>query len=169
MGEEKISVMKKVLLIFILFTTFYSTNGYACSCGELSKLDIEEYHNAGEVFIGRVLSVIENKENWEVEITFEVIEKLKLTETDKKITIRTAFSGAMCGISAQIGEKWYIFANHNDKGQLRAGLCGRSVNLDKKFKIKELGLQYACLGKKYWRKNKRRYRKEKCFIKNQQN
>lgn len=156
--------MKKLFIIFIIIISS-STNIYACSCGELSKLDIEEYHNAGEVFVGRVLSVIENKENWEVEITFEVIEQLKPTETKKKITIRTAFGGTMCGISAEIGERWYVFANNNDKGQLRAGLCGRSVNLDKKFKIKELGIQYAYLGKKYWRKNKRRYKKEKRFIK----
>lgn len=143
--------MKNLFIIFIIIISS-STNGYPCSCGELSKLDIEEYHNAGEVFVGKVISVIENKENWEVEITFEVIEKLKPTETNRKITIITAFGGTMCGISAQIGEKWYVFTNYNDKGQLRAGLCGRSVNLDKKFKIKELGLQYACLGKKYWRK-----------------
>jgi len=156
--------MKNLFIIFIIIISS-STNGYPCSCGELSKLDIEEYHNAGEVFVGKVISVIENKENWEVEITLEVIEQLKPTETNRKITIITAFGGAMCGISAQIGEKWYVFTNYNDKGQLRAGLCGRSVNLDKKFKIKELGLQYAYLGKKYWRKNKRRYRKEKRFIK----
>lgn len=155
----------KNLLIILTIIISWTTNIYACSCGELSKLSIEEYHNAGEVFVGRVISVIENKENWEVEITFEIIEQLKPTERKNKITIRTAFGGAMCGISAEIGEKWYVFANNNDKGQLRAGLCGRSVNLDKKFKIKELGLQYAYLGKKYWRKNKRRYKKEKRFIK----
>lgn len=99
--------MKDLLIKFIIIISS-STNIYACSCGGLSKLGIEEYHNTGELFVGRVLSVIENKENWEVEITFEVIEQLKPTETKKEITIRTAFGGAMCGISAEIGGKWYI-------------------------------------------------------------
>ena len=56
-------------------------------------------------------------------------------------------------MSTKEGDRWYIFAYKNDNNKFVAGLCGRSVNLDKKFRIKDYGLKYAYLHKKNWKKD----------------
>jgi hypothetical protein len=154
----------KQKFIILTILTFWSFNNIACSCGELTKLNAEEYKKAGDIFIGKVLRVVENRDQWVKAVTFEIIDQLKSTQSKKEITIWTALDGAACGLSTIIGDRWYIFSYYNDNGQLRAGLCGRSVNLDKKFKVKYYGLKYAYLEKKAWKKEIKRYKQEKRFI-----
>ena len=157
--------MKQQLII--LTTLFLLTlDSIACGCSGLNKIDLDDYERAGEIFIGQVISVKEDRDNWVKEVTFEVEEKLKPTEAESEITITTALDLAACGLSTKEGDKWYIFAHYNDQGKLTAGLCGRSVNLDKKFKIADYGLKYAYLHKRAWKKKVRRYRQEKRFIRN---
>ena len=150
------------LLTIILFT---STGSIACSCGELYPISKSDYESSGEIFIGRVTKIVEDRGNWKKTVTFEVIDQLKTNQQAKEITISTAFDGGACGLSVKEGDKWYIFTYQNDNKELVAGLCGRSVNLDKKFRIKDYGLKYAFLEKRAWKKDFRRYKKEKRFIK----
>jgi len=155
-------VKQKFIILTIL--TLWTIDSFACSCGELEKISSDDYKKAGEIFIGKVIDVTENREQWEKTVTFEIIDQLKPTENKKQITILTALDGAACGLSTNVGDKWYIFSYYNDNGQLRAGLCGRSVHLDKKFKAKDYGLKYAYLEKRAWKKKVKRYRQEKRFI-----
>lgn len=158
--------MRMKQLIFILIILLFNTvKIISCSCGSLEPISKTDYESAGEIFIGRVIEVIEDREKWTKAVTFEIIDQLKTTEQVKKITIWTALDGSACGLSTKEGERWYIFAYKNDNNKLVAGLCGRSVNLDKKFRIKDYGLKYAHLQKKNWKKDFRRYKKEKRFVK----
>lgn len=89
--------MKK---LFTLWTILFIglTKISACDCGTLGKISIDDYQKAGNIFVGRVISVSVNKKNWEKEVTFEIIDKLKPLEFEKQITIRTALDGAACGL-----------------------------------------------------------------------
>lgn len=160
---KKNSTLKQILIICILLI-FGATETFACGCNGLKKINSTDYNDAGEIFIGRVISVVENREKWEKEVTFEVIDKLKPTEEKKEITITTGFDVGSCGLSINEGDKWYVFASVSNKGLLYAGLCGRSLHLDKRFKIRDYGIKYAFLEKRAWRKKHKRVRKEKQFI-----
>lgn len=155
--------MKKEVIILLVLIC-WAVDLIACSCGELEKISSADYKKAGEIFVGRVIKVIENRDQWEKSVTFEIINQLKPTETKGEVTILTAMDESSCGLSTKIGDKWYIFSSYNDNGQLRAGLCGRSVNLDKKFKLSNYGLKYAYLEKRAWKKKVKRYKQEKRFI-----
>lgn len=158
--------MKLKQTLFILTILLFNTvDTLACSCGELDRISKDDFDKAGEIFIGLVIKVEEDRDNWTKAVTFQVTDRLKATGQTKEITIWTALDGAACGLSTKEGDKWYIFAYRNDDNKLVAGLCGRSVNLDKKFRIKDYGLKYAFLEKRAWKKDLRRYKKEKRFIK----
>ena len=155
--------MKHTLFIFIILL-LSTLETLACSCGELDPISKSDYESAGEIFIGRVTKIEEDRENWKKTVIFEIIDQLKTDKQAKEITVLTALDVGACGLSVKEGDKWYIFTYHNDKKELVAGLCGRSVNLDKKFRIKHYGLKYAYLEKRAWKKDYRRYKKEKKFI-----
>ena len=154
--------MRKIFKISIIsiFLLALTTNLIACDCKGLSIITKEDYDQAGEIFIGRVIKIEEYKDEWKKAVTFEVIEPLKPLEEIKQITVWTAFDAAACGLSVHEGEKWYIFADKNNKNELSADLCGRSVHLNKKFNIR---LRYFS-EKRIWKREIHRFKKEKKFI-----
>ena len=155
--------------LFILTILLFSTGkSFACSCGELEPMSSSDYEKAGEIFIGRVTKIEEDRDKWRKKVTFEVIDQFKATQQKTEISIWTALDGAACGLNVKEGDKWYIFAQINENEEFVAGLCGRSVNLDKKFRVRDYGLKYACLEKRNWKKDYRRFRREKRFIKTMQ-
>lgn len=158
--------MKSKQTLFILIVLLFKTvDTLACSCGDLDPFSKDVFDKADEIFIGRVIKVEEDRDNWMKAVTFQVTDRLKSTGQTKKITVWTAFDGAACGLSTEAGDEWYIFAYKNVDNKFVAGLCGRSVNLDKKFRVKDYGLRYAYLSKRAWKKDFNRYKKEKRFIK----
>ena len=161
--KKRTTLRPRIIILFLL--TIWTIETKACSCAGQDRITESEYNKAGEIFIGKVTSIEKDRENWEKTVTFEVIDQLKPTASKKEIVIRTPLDGAACGLSTEVGQKWYIFAYENDKGQLRAGLCGRSVHLNKKFRMRLDDIKYFFLEKRIWKKEKRRFRQEKRFIK----
>lgn len=153
----------RIIILFLLTTWTIETK--ACSCAGQDRISESDYNKAGEIFIGKVTSIEEDRDNWEKTVTFEVIDQLKPTTSKKEIVIRTALDEAACGLFTEVGQQWYIFAYENDKGKFHAGLCGRSVHLNKKFNIRLDDLKQVFLQKRAWKKEKRRFRQEKRFIK----
>jgi hypothetical protein len=151
---------------FIILTllTCWASDLRACDCGSLDKISAVDFEKAGEIFIGKAIRGEEEPDGLLKAVTFEVEEQLKPTESKREITIWTARDEAACGLSIKVGDKWYIFSYYNGNGQLCAGFCGRSVNLGKKYRIRDYGFKYAFLEKMSWKKDIKRYRHEKRFI-----
>lgn len=141
---------KSLLIVFnTLFLTCITISLIACSCRPPGDITYEDYVNAGVIFEGIAINVVEDKDAWSRTITFQVTEKIKTDQST--IIIETALDGAMCGLSVQEGSKWYIWGRQLENGNFGSGICTRSMNLpedpsafimdryeaDKKF-IKEL-------------------------------
>ena len=154
----KISIMKPVLFLLLLFGASVS---FACSCKEIGKITDGEIENVGEAFIGIVTEVIEDGVNFTITATFEVKHYLKGKLQSSELKVTTSKSGASCGLNFKKGEKWYVFSYYSDN-TLHAGLCGRSAQLSyANSKVKRL-----VIGKKNYRKDKRRVRQDKKAIMN---
>ncbi len=150
----------KLLLSIILLFAIGITQSFACSCRPLEKITLEDYKNAGAIFIGKALKVDVDKDNHMKTITFEVQEALKgvatstnkqkvvkkkrkrcflrkikdntqtTVENTKTIVIETPLSGAACGLSIQEGDTWYLWASQYPDSPLSTGLCSRSILLE---------------------------------------
>lgn len=156
----------KAFLFLTSFFVFFASQSLACSCPTPKKIRKQDYENANAVFIGKVISIKENENLVRKEIVFEVIKQLKKGVEMQSITVYTASSSSACGLPIdKVGEEWYIFAYLSDENLLRTGLCGRSIKLKQKFRIKDLGLKYAFIEKWYYHKEITRFRQDKRFIK----
>jgi len=137
-----------IVLNTLLFTCL-TVSLIACSCRPPGDITYEDYMNAGVIFEGVAINVVEDKTNWSRIVTFQVTEGIKTDQST--ITIETALDGAMCGLMIQEGDKWFIWGRKLENGNFGSGICTRSLNLpedqgafnmdrykaDKKF-IKEL-------------------------------
>jgi hypothetical protein len=156
--------LKKLAFILILLS-FWTINLFGCDCKTLNPISKEDYNKAACIFVGRVIKIEEDEKNYSKAITFEIIHRLKNTEQINEITIWTALNSSACGLEVGSGENWYIFAHKDEDNKLIAGLCGRSVNLEKKYKGKKYGLMYKLSEKRDWKRKYKRYKKEVRFIK----
>ncbi len=150
--------MKEILLFLLLF---YSAQCFACTCKTPNKISESEIENAGEIFIGTIVSIENDETNFVLIATFEIKKYLKGQVSKSHLTVRTSSSGGSCGLNFEVGQKWYVFSEYSDEG-LYASLCGRSVQLTK-FNSKAKRLT---IGRKNYRKMKRRVRQDKIAIRN---
>lgn len=113
--------MKRIVTILLLLT---STTLFACSCirSEFSKRDV---NNAYYIVHGKVLGVEYDEKNRQNVIAFRVQKTIK-GSAPKIIKIRTAASGATCGLHVKKREKWLLFI-YESGGQLGVGLCDKNV------------------------------------------
>lgn len=154
--------MKK-LILSVLFISI-SIILISCSCGEIKKLTEEGVKKSPNIFIGKIINIEIDSINYEIIATFLVSKKIKNIAKNDTIKIITSSSGASCGLGFKINQKWYIFS-YEYENSLYAGLCGRSVKLNDRYKISKIGFKYWWLNEKYHRKKMKRYRSEKRFIK----
>ena len=154
-------------IIIIITAIFFAKVAYPCSCIGLKKITEENYQNAGEIFIGEIIAIKELESTYEKLLTFKVKRSLKNDDITRTIVVKTALDAAACGLDAEIGFRYYVFAHYDDDGILYAGLCGRSVHLNKKFDKRRIffyGIKHAILEKRSYKKNLKRFRSEKRFI-----
>ena len=114
--------MKNLLFCVILTLWMFSPNdGYACSCAVQTPQG--HFDQADVVFTGKVLEVDNAWGQQEVEL--EVLEISKIDEEDadeKKLTVYTETSEAMCGYTFEEGGVYMVFANRQDS-RLITNLC----------------------------------------------
>lgn len=132
---------------------------YACSCIGLEKLSKSEIEEARAIFIGEIIDVVEHPEFYTRTARIVVLDRLKVENPADTLVVETSLYGASCGLSFDIGETWYIFT-WGSEGPLKAGLCGRSTQIGRKFKISDSGFKYWRYRRKAYRQKMRRVRKE---------
>ncbi len=125
------STVAKEMLIILLTTLLLlvSVSVIACSCRPPGDLTFDEYMNADLIFIGKVTSVMVDKENYLKVATFDITDRIKADGTSTSIEIQTGFDGASCGYSFAEGETWYIWGRLLENGRHGTGLCSRSLNI----------------------------------------
>ncbi|WP_344939830.1 hypothetical protein [Actinomadura miaoliensis] len=97
----------------------------ACSCAAVSER--EAFRNADVVFTGRLVDRVRplrlfNGSDDPVTLVFDV-EAVNKGEAARRQSVVTASSEGSCGIDAQKGRKYLVFADRVD-GRLRSDLCG---------------------------------------------
>ncbi len=158
--------MLRIITILVLYTScsFFAN---ACTCAGLAPITSNEVDQAGAIFVGRVVEIKPDRSIWRKAVTFEVLEPLKLSDHASTITIWTPLDEAACGLGTEVGQDWYVFADRDETGMLHASLCGRSVHINKKIRVFAYGLsetKYQYQEKRYWKKDRRRYRNERRFV-----
>lgn len=117
-----------VLLLFVIIL-FISSQAAACSCEYYKSMDLRQYNGYGLIYKGKVISVIEKREEWEKIVKFS-IKKLYKGQTERDtVTLTTGLDGASCGLNFKEGQIWVIFASAS-KGNYYTGLCSRSKLLN---------------------------------------
>lgn len=118
----------KILLVLVM-TFFLGSISLACSCLPNKKITKSEVENSTDVFIGKVVSIDTLPSRTQLVVKFKVNKTYKGAE-DKFVEVRTAIHSAACGVSVEVGEKWYVFAKES-KGKININSCGRHVDLTK--------------------------------------
>lgn len=149
--------MVRQFLLMVLI--FWSGNIYAYNCIGLEKLSTSEIEEAKAIFIGEIIDVVEHPESYSKSAKIVVLDRLKSDNSADTLIVNTSIGGASCGLDFTIGETWYIFA-WDYKGTLKAGLCGRSAQLKRKFKISDFGFRSWRNSRKANRRKMRRVREE---------
>ncbi len=125
--------MKKIVLLATSLFVFSSNAASACSC--ISTTPQQNLKNAGTVFAGRVIDVVDEAElHPEVsrpllgfKITFEVSNVWK-GQANRQFVVRTSDSSASCGYSFEKGREYLVYAS-NQGSQLETGLCSGTKSL----------------------------------------
>lgn len=136
---------------------------FPCSCDPLPKLTKRGVQESSKIFEGKIIAIHYDTLNRSKVATFVVTKGLRSTKISDMILVRTSGSGASCGLYFEKGQTWYIFP-YEYKGVLRAGLCGRSLQLTKLNKQGNIFSKNWWLYSKYFRKQKKRYHRDKRVI-----
>jgi hypothetical protein len=118
--------MKDIITVLVLLI---STSSLACSCiySEFSKKD---YDQAAYIINGKALKVVLDKNTHERVITFKVSKSFK-GKVDEIIEIRTAYSGASCGVKVNNEDKWLLFV-YEYNGRKTISLCSKNVRYNRR-------------------------------------
>lgn len=106
-------------LLFVICNLWFVLPVQACSC--IRGTPEQYFNDADVVFTGKVLEIEQNWDN-EFEVKFEVIERQKLSGTDKTVVVRTALTGAECGYNFQPDVIYVVYALR-DGSRLYTDLC----------------------------------------------
>ena len=126
----EIRLMKKLLLtvgLGVLVLRSALSSAVACSClPPPPPLTAAESSDA--VFVGRVISV-DSTDPMDrfahLEVVFEIIESFKGVGAAERMSVFTAFDGALCGYGFTVEEVYVVYA-HRSRGGLWTGLCDRT-------------------------------------------
>ncbi|MEU8800306.1 hypothetical protein [Spirillospora sp. NPDC048819] len=109
-----------------------ATPGRACACSCAAMTDQEAYARADAVFTGRLVQRQVRSRGWgpwktrdsgdPATLVFEV-SAVNKGKVSRRQDLVTASEGASCGLEADEGREYLVFARW-DGGVLRAGLCG---------------------------------------------
>lgn len=118
--------MKFILSLFILFFFVTGTKLFACDCGPLEKLDTireKEYGNSDVVFTGRIISLSEGWEDFQIGVTEFFKGKIKRGQ------ILSGKNNTGCEPYIDKGGEWLIYGKIvNDS--LVINPCGLSRSFD---------------------------------------
>ena len=123
--------MKHLLLLTALL--LLTSQALPCSCIGPQKINNKQYKSYQIIASGTV-EKIEEKEGYKI-IYFKVETAYKGTSDENLIEIRTAMDGGMCGISANAGDKWLMYAYQTEYGAF-TDLCTRSRNMERDYNQK---------------------------------
>jgi len=127
-----IKIMNKIIFS-IFFSAFLialtASDTFACSCFPQEDLSIEKqvkdaYQKSSTVFVGKVVKVIE-KPDFNL-VTFKV-EKTWNNKFQSEITVSTAKDSAACGYRFEIGKKYLVYADGENKN-LTTNICTRTAS-----------------------------------------
>ena len=146
--------MKYICLLFIFLI---STSSYACSCMS-TEFVRNTYKQAAYIVKGEAINVEIDEEKYQRIITFRVDESYKKT-TEKTITIRTAISGAACGLGVNKNDKWLFFV-YEYEGEKFVGLCGKHVRFNRRPNEAKARYKANCKLMKSYTKKLKKYQNE---------
>ena len=122
MTSDKRQVSRKFYccLFFVFCILLFAPSGAsACSC--IRGTPEQYFNDADVVFTGKVLEVEHNVENV-FEVKFEIVERQKMSGSDRTVIIRTALTAAECGYDFQPGVTYVVYAIE-DGSRLYTDLC----------------------------------------------
>src|ERR1044072_1878480 len=134
-------VIKTLVALAVAFLPWFVTDVKACSCMPLPT-PYRAYREAGVVLIGKVISskdelyeeVVGKKKFtvYERHFLLEVKETLKGSKTaDVKINAGRINSSCYSGFT--VGETYLVYANRDSTGELEAGFCSRTNQINWPF------------------------------------
>jgi hypothetical protein len=122
-------------LVLIVLALGSASEIYACSC-VLPRPVCEAFGRSSAVFVGRVVGAAQQKTvkaedgtktTYDVgEIYFEVEEAFSGVKSRTRATIRSGTGGGDCGYWFIRGERYLVYANGDEKGNLYTNICSRT-------------------------------------------
>ena len=109
----------KLLIFLIVCWAVVCPKALACSC--IRGTPAQYFNDADVVFVGKVLDIEQGWGN-EFEVKFEIMERQKMTGSDKVIVVRTAVSSSACGYSFQPDVIYVVYAI-GDNEKFYTDLC----------------------------------------------
>tara|TARA_R110000787_G_scaffold192886_9_gene304407 strand:+ start:12341 stop:12781 length:441 start_codon:yes stop_codon:yes gene_type:complete len=146
--------MKYICLLFIFLI---STSSYACSCIS-TEFGRNTYKQAAYIVKGEVINIEFDEKKYQKIITFIVDESYKKS-TEKTITIRTAISGAACGLQVNKNDEWLFFV-YEYEGDKFVGLCGKHVRFNRRPKETKARFKANCKLMESYTKKLKKYQNE---------
>lgn len=116
--------MKKIKILFItLFLILVNYNTYSCNCKleKLTNLQNKEIENSECIFIGEVISIIDN--------TYEIVVHESLDGNEKKGEVIIGKNHEFCSPNINSKGKWLIYGNIKN-GFLETNICGISRSFE---------------------------------------
>lgn len=124
--------MRKVFLLIIFFVATNIVS--ACVCGIESLL--ERYQRSDFIATAKILKIYPDRLDKDYHIIEIEISNIYKGNPITSLKIRSAFDSS-CSFFTPEDSAWLIFASKEKDGELSFGRCSGSIQLDKKFDLKE--------------------------------
>lgn len=119
--------MKRLLLTLILCAM--AQISFACFCGVIGPLTIEEIEDSVDIIEARILHVVkENTTMQHAEILITKSYKSTYTTGDT-VNISIPLTDANCGFKVRKRQRWYFWASDFGTNELKTDICMRNVKL----------------------------------------
>ncbi|MDP5274836.1 hypothetical protein Q5Y73_12020 [Chengkuizengella sp. 2205SS18-9] len=114
--------MLMISTIFVLISFMIPFQVLACSC--IGITSEEAFENADAVFLGKVLEVSVENNNYRVEM--EVSASWKGVEEKDQTLFTSTGVGASCGILFEESKEYIVYAFQGEDGELTTNICSRT-------------------------------------------
>ncbi len=125
--------MKTIGLLFFLLL---SAKAVACDC-ELYN-EALEFYSSEYVFEGKIISKVYAKDSLTYTVTFDITKHYKKGATPKTLAFKVSSEGeyrgywTSCDWSANLGERWLVYAYTHNNTLYFNGMCSNSRRIDRR-------------------------------------